>query len=165
MPHSRDLILANLLRFRHCPISRTGTLLKRRGKSSCQIYRLRFQRRAIEDSKAKNKCHLTVVILASVLNRAKRAGKDLASERSQRMGRAPDRLRGLTERAHEAAAHALTIAKSCFNSDSFYRQAPLFEHQPSCFQSQVLNSLRRRQAGLRTKHPGELPGAEAGCIS
>src|SRR5882672_12080007 len=62
MPHSRDLILANLLRFRHCPISRTGTLLKRRGKSSCQIYRLRFQRRAIEDSKAKNKCHLTVVI-------------------------------------------------------------------------------------------------------
>jgi hypothetical protein len=65
----------------------------------------------------------------------------------------------------EAAAHPFPIAKPCLGSDCLDREAALLEHQPGCFQSQVLNSFRRGQAGLGTKHAAELPRAEAGGIS
>src|SRR5258708_19492544 len=82
-------------------------------------------------------------------------------ERSQRRRSVPYRLRALTERTHEAAAHTLAVAEPRFICDLFDGKAALFEHEPGCFQPKVLDGFGRGYAGLRAEHAAELPRAKA----
>src|SRR5437867_11103617 len=83
------------------------------------------------------------------------------SERRQWRRRLSDRLWSLTEGAHETSTHPLPIPKPCLIGDRLDREAPLFEHEPRGFQSQVLDRFGRSQPRLRAEYPAELPRAQA----
>src|SRR5690348_696300 len=86
------------------------------------------------------------------------------SEGSQGTRRVPDRLRGLAERADEAASHALSIAESRLARDGFDRKPALFEHEARRLEPQILDRLGRRQACFGPEYAAELPRAQAGGL-
>src|SRR5258708_675176 len=83
------------------------------------------------------------------------------SNRCQWTGIVSNRLRRFAVGPNERAAHALPVSKTRFPSNAVDRKPALFEQQLRRFESQCLESLGRRGAGLGSKHACELPRAEA----
>src|ERR1700685_3728316 len=70
----------------------------------------------------------------------------------------PHVLRRLSKSAQEGATHSVAIGETCLPGDDFDGMATLLHHQPSGLESQVLDRLGWRLAGLGPGWAGGVAG-------